>query len=120
MQRIRKWAERLRPRVFPDLTAKQAGQDRPLLPRLATPYTFNPTLTPRKALVAIAASLARIFGACLLFAVSGGVSAFAWNAIGNHFLRVAAVLALGLLFLGGFATLMVVIHRVEGMIAPRR
>src|SRR5271165_3129810 len=80
---------------------------------LATPYTFNPDLGAWDALVAVLGCLARIFGACLLFAVWGGVSLRGWSAIDNRFWRAAAVLPLVLIFFAALALLMLAISQIE-------
>jgi hypothetical protein len=126
MRRLRTLAEKVWLLIFPGGAPEPAspGQStagsETLRARLAVPYTFNPNLSLGGALVAVAACLARIFSACVLFAVWGGVSALAWSAIENHFLRAAAVLLLVLLFLAGLAALMIAIAAVERLIAPRR
>lgn len=119
MRRLRAFAEKLRPLIFPDHAPRAAGQHRAAASRLAVPYVFSPNLSFGDALIAVAACLARIFGACALFAVWGGVSALAWSAIENHFWRAAAMLPLVLLFLAGLATLMIAISAVERAIAPK-
>jgi hypothetical protein len=93
---------------------------RSVLSRFATPHTFGPDLSLGESLVAITASLSRIFGTCLLFATWGGFSALVWNAIENHFWRAAAVVPLVLVFLAALATLMLGISKVEKSLAPRR
>jgi hypothetical protein len=118
MRRFRTLAEKLWLLMVPD--QGPAIQGRSILSRLEVPYTFNPNLRIVDALVAVAGSLARIFSACVLFAVWGGVSALAWSAIGNHFWRAVAVLLLVLLFLAGLAALMIAITAVGRMLAPRR
>lgn len=94
------------------------AQDRSVFSRFAIPYAFRPDLSPTEALLAIGAQLIRIFGACVLFAAWGGVSALVWNAIGNRLLRVAAELPVLLLFLGGLARAMAAISAVERWLLP--
>lgn len=120
MQRLRMLMEKLLPLVLSDREPEAGAQDRSMLVRLAVPYTFSPNLSLGDSLVAVAGCLARIFSACLFFAVWGGLSALAWSSIENHFWRAAAVLPLVLLFLAGLATLMIAITLVERMIAPKR
>ena len=90
-----------------------ASQGRSMFSRFAAPHTFGPDLSPAESLVAIAGCLTRIFGGCALFAVWGGAGAFAWNAIGNRFWRVAAEMPLFLLFLAALAGLMIAVSAVE-------
>ena len=106
--------------IFRGQAAHAGSQDHSVLSRLAVPYTFNPNLSLGDALVAVAAALTRIFGASVLFAVWGGVSALAWSAIENRFWRAIAVLPLVLLFLVGLATLMIAISAAERLIAHKR
>jgi hypothetical protein len=120
MQRHRTLVERLLLLLQPDHTPHAATQGRSILSRLAVPYTFSPDLSFGDALIAIAGCLARIFAACVLFALWGGLSAVVWSASGNHFWRAAAVLPLVLIFLAVLAALMIAISAVERMIAPRR
>jgi hypothetical protein len=97
-----------------------SNQGRSMFSRFAAPHTFGPDLSLGEALVAVAGCLARIFGACVLFAVWGGASAFAWSAIANRFWRVAAEPPLLLLFLAALASLMIAVSAVERSITPRR
>jgi hypothetical protein len=120
MQRYRTIFERLLLLLQPDHTPRPATQGRSILSSLAVPYTFSPDLSFGDALIAIAGCLTRIFAACVLFAVWGGLSALVWSAIRNHFWRAAAVLPLVLVFLAGLATLMIAISAVERAIVPRR
>jgi hypothetical protein len=71
-------------------------------------------------MVAVVASLTRIFGACVLFALWGGFAAWAWSAIGSHFWRMAAVGPLLLLFAGALTALMLTISAVEVRLRPKR
>jgi hypothetical protein len=87
--------------------------------RLALPFMFNPDLGPAGALFAVIGALARIFGACLLFAFWGGFSAWAWTAITNHFWRMAAVGPLVLIFPAALASLLLAISAVETRCRPR-
>jgi len=86
---------------------------------LALPHSFNPDLGLVEALVAVVACLARIFGACVLFALWGGFAAWAWSSIASHFWRMAAVGPLVLLFAAALAALMLTITAVETRIRPR-
>jgi hypothetical protein len=84
------------------------------------PHSFNPDLGLPEALLAVGACLTRIFGACLLFALWGGFSAWAWSAIASHFWRVAALGPLVLMFLGALAALMLAVTAVESRLRPGR
>jgi hypothetical protein len=120
MRRFRTLLEKVLPLILSDHQVQAEAQDRSMLVRLAVPYTFSPNLSLGDSLVAIAGCLARIFAACLLFAVWGALSALAWSSIGNHFWRAAAILPLILVFLAALATLMITITLIERMITPRR
>jgi uncharacterized membrane protein len=91
-----------------------------MLSRFAVPYTFGPDLNLGEALVAVAGTLARIFGFCALLALWGGISVFAWSAIGSRFWRVAAEPPLFLLFLAALAALMLGVSTVERSILSKR
>jgi hypothetical protein len=103
----------------PDSTPETTARKRSVFARLAMPHSFNPDLGAGEALSAVAGTLARIFGACLLFALWGGFSAWVWTAIASHFWRIAALGPLVLVFFGAFAALMLAIAAVERAIAPR-
>jgi hypothetical protein len=90
------------------------------LAQFAAPHTFNPNLSLGSALLAVAASLARVFGACVLFAMWGGLSVYVWSGIENHFWRAGAVAALVLLLLAAVAALMIAISLAERRIARKR
>jgi len=66
----------------------------------------------------VAGCLARIFGACLLFALWGGLSALAWTSIANRLWRAAALAPLALIFLAALGLLMWAISAVEKKIHP--
>jgi hypothetical protein len=87
--------------------------------RFAVPHTFGPDLSLSEALVAVAGTLARIFGFCALFAVWGGASFFAWSAIGSRFWRLAAEPPLFLFFLAALAGLMLAVSAVERSVLPK-
>jgi hypothetical protein len=120
MRRLRAFGEKWLGWIFPDHAPGAPSQAGSVFSRLEVPYTFSPSLSFGGALIAVVSCLARIFSACLLFAIWGGLSALAWSGIGNHFWRAAAVLPLVLLFLVGLATLMIAISAVERMITPKR
>jgi len=88
--------------------------------RFALPYVFKPRLSLAEAAVAAAGALLRIFLGSLLFAVWGATVLFAWNEIRNIILRIAAVLALGALFVILLAFLMLGISALVKMAWPRR
>jgi len=87
--------------------------------RLAVPFMFNPDLPPAGALIAVIGALTRIFGACLLFALWGGFSAWVWTAVTNQFWRMAAVGPLVLLFPAALISLLLTIGAVETRYRPR-
>jgi ABC-type Fe3+ transport system permease subunit len=61
-----------------------------------------------------------VFGACILFALWGGISVYVWSAIESHFWRSAAVLALVLLLIAAIAALMIAISLLERKIRRKR
>jgi hypothetical protein len=97
----------------PDRQPEVPARGRSIFASLAVPYTFKPDLGPGEAAVAVLGCLARIFGACLLFALWGGFSAFVWISIGSRFWRVSAVLPLVLIFPAALAFLMLAISAAE-------
>jgi len=105
---------------IPDKGPDSAPHGRSAFSRLAIPYSFKPDLDSADALVAVIGTLVRIFGACFYIAVWGGLSLFAWSSIGNRFWSSVAVLPLILLFLAGFAGLMLGIAAVERRIISHR
>jgi len=113
MLKVRAWLERVRPLIVPGATSESGDKGRSVLARFAMPHSFGPDLKPLAALVAVAGSLARIFSACLLFAVWGGLAAVAWSAIANPFLRAVAMLAMFVMFLPLLAILMIAVSLVE-------
>lgn len=112
--------EKSPPPVFRNHAPPPSTLGRSAFSRFAAPYTFGPDLSIGEALIAVAGTLTRIFGACLLFALWGGASVFAWSAIGSRFWRVAAQPPLLLLFLAALAALMLGVSRVERSILPKR
>jgi hypothetical protein len=66
-----------------------------------------------EALFAVVASLARIFGACVLFALWGGLSAWTWNALPSRFWQIAAIAPLVAIFAAAMAGLMFGIGAVQ-------
>jgi len=97
----------------PDSTIEAGSRGRSVGARLAVPHTFKPELSFGEALLAISAALARIFGGCLLFALWGGLCAWAWGAIASHFWRLVAVLPLALMFPAVLAGLMTTISAIQ-------
>jgi hypothetical protein len=91
-------------------------KDRSEFERFALPHDFKPRLSFGEALIAVVATLTRIFLGSLLFAVWGTYSFLAWSTIHNVFLRVMVLLPLLLLFLLFFALLMIAISAVQRVI----
>jgi hypothetical protein len=87
--------------------------------RLAIPFMFNPDLAPGGALVAVIGALARIFGACVLFALWGGFSAWVWSVVTDEFWRLAAVGPLVLLLPAALISLLLTIGAVEARFRPK-
>jgi hypothetical protein len=87
---------------------------------LAIPYSFKPDLGATAALVAVVATLVRIFGACFFIAIWGGLSLYAWSCIGSRFWSGVAIFPLILQFLGGFAILMRGISALEKRLTPNQ
>jgi hypothetical protein len=119
MGKLSVWLGRIRPLILPEPTPSSMDEGRSVLTRLAIPHSFGPDLGPWSALLAVLGCLARIFGACLLFAVWGGFSALAWSAIGNRVWPVAAILPAVLVFLILLAALMIAVSAVENAIRAR-
>jgi hypothetical protein len=105
--------------IFGDAVPEPVAGVGSIRSRLAPPHTFSPNLGLGKALIAVLASLTRIFGGCLLFAVIGGCGLVAWNRIENLFWRVAAVALLTVLLTAAIATLMVAVAVAERAIARK-
>jgi hypothetical protein len=105
---------------LPDGTPIPAPRGRSGLGRLAIPHSFGPDLGLVEAFFAVMATLFRIFSACLFFAGWGGLSIFAWSAIGNRFWQAVAAPLLILLFCAGLGGLMLLIAAIEKKIAPKR
>ena len=101
----------------PDSTPEPVSRGRSVFAPFATPHTFNPDMGAGEALFAIAGTIARIFGACVLFSLWGGFSAWTWSAIPSHFWRMAAVGPLVLLFLAALAAFMRSVTAVERRVA---
>jgi hypothetical protein len=99
-------------------TPETGGGSRSPLAHLAVPHSFHPDLALGEALVAVLVTLARIFGACVLFALWGGLSAWTWTAIPSRFWRVAAVGPLVALFPAVLTGLMWGIGAVQKRLRP--
>jgi hypothetical protein len=104
--------------LFP--AVEQPGGNRNAPERLAIPFTFPPRLTFLEAVVAAIGAFLRIFLGCLLFAVCGTYSLFAWSTIHNPLLRVGAVMVLLVLFLFSLALLLVTIAFLTRISSPKR
>jgi hypothetical protein len=92
------------------------GNARSMFSRLAVPFMFNPDLGPVAAFFAVMGALARIFSACVLFALWGGFSAWVWTLIANRFWRMAAVGPLVLIFPAALASLLLGIGALEAKV----
>jgi len=79
MQRLRAFADKLSALISSDRAPDAAIEDRSVFSRLAVPYTFSPSLSLGDGLLSIAVCLTRIFSACGLFAVWGGISALTFE-----------------------------------------
>jgi hypothetical protein len=99
MRRLIDLWERMAALLFPQPGAADPAADRASYERLAVPFTFKPRLSFFEAVVAVFAALLRIFLGCILFAVWGSYSLFAWSNIPNVFLRWAVLLPMFVLFL---------------------
>ena len=95
--------------LFPPDGGDDRALDRSAYERFAIPFTFKPRLSLAEALVAVFGALLRIFLGCLLFAVWGSYTLFAWSTIPNLLLRVAVVVPMFLLFLFAMALLLLTI-----------
>ena len=109
--------------LFP--VVEQSGQvtgkvNRSAYERFAIPFTFQPRLSLLEAVVAAIGAFLRIFLGCLLFAVWGTYTLFAWSMIHKPLLRVAAVMALFMLFLFLLALLLVTIAFLIRISSPKR
>jgi hypothetical protein len=99
---------------------EQPGGNRSAPERLAIPFTFPPRLTFMEAVVAAIGAFLRILLGCLLFAVCGTYTLFAWSTIHNLVLRVVAVLSLLVLFLFSLALLLVTVAFLTRITSPKR
>ena len=114
------WIARACALLFQMTAPGDPGVERSGYERFAIPYTFKPQLSFAEALVAVAASLLRIFLGSLLFAIWGTYSLLAWTAVRNYFWRAAALLPLFVLFLLSFVVLMLAISALARTLSPRR
>lgn len=99
--------------LSPERAPDAVTRSRSVFARLALPHTFGPDLGFGEALVAVAGTLTRIFGACIWFALWGGFSAWVWSSIASHFWRVAVLVPLVLIFFTALAILMLAVSAVE-------
>jgi hypothetical protein len=114
------WFAKARAVLFPSADLDRRVADRSVYERFALPYTFKPRLSLADACVAATTAFLRIFLGCLLFAVCGTYALFAWSTIHSLFLRLAAVLALTLVFLALFTILMLAASAVRRIVSIRR
>jgi hypothetical protein len=85
---------------------------------LALPHSFHPDLALVEAFFAVLAALVRIFGACVLFALWGGLTAWTWTAIPARFWRIATMVTLVAIFPVVLAGLMFGIGAVQRRLRP--
>jgi hypothetical protein len=109
--------------LFP--AVEQPGQvtgnvDRSAYERFAIPFTFQPRLSLLEAAVAAIGAFLRILLGCLLFAVWGTYTLFAWSLIHSPLLRLGAVMVLLVLFLFSLALLLVTIAFLTRLSSPKR
>jgi hypothetical protein len=71
-----------------------------------------------EAVFAVAATLARIFGACVLFALWGGFSAWTWSILPGRLWQIAAIGPLVAIFAAALAGLLSGISAVERRLRP--
>jgi len=114
------WFVKARAKIFPLADLDGRAADRSIYERFAIPYTFKPRLSMAEACVAASTAFLRIFLGCLLFAVCGTYALLAWSTIHRLFLRLAAVLALTLVFVVLFTLLMMAASAVTRIVSPRR
>ena len=114
------WFAKARAVVFPPPDLDGRAADRSIYERFAIPYTFKPRLSVAEACVGATTAFLRIFLGCLLFAVCGTYALLAWSTIHGLFLRVAAVLALALMFLVLFTSLMVAASAITRIVSTWR
>jgi hypothetical protein len=110
--------EKIRLLVFP--AVEPAGGNPSAPERLAIPFTFPPRLSFLEAVVAAAGAFLRIFLGCLLFAVWGTYTLFAWSLIHGLLLRLATVVVLLVLFLFFLALLLITIAFLTKVSSPKR
>ena len=113
------WVARARVLLFPP-AADDHVEDRSVYQRLAIPFTFKPQLSLLEAFVAAATTFLRIFLGCLLFAVWGAYTLWAWSTIHSLFLRVSALLALAVMFLLSCLLMILVSSALARFLTPRR
>ena len=90
-----------------------------LYERLPVPYVFRPLMSVADASVAAVTIFTRIFLGCLLFAVWGTYTMFAWSSIPSHFWRTTAMLPLAILFVFLLGLLMLGISAASSYVTKR-
>ena len=113
------WVARARALLFPPAELDRRAAHRSIYERFAIPYTFKPRLSLAEAFVAATAAFLRIFLGCLLFAVCGTYALLAWSTIHSLLLRLAAVLALTVVFLALFIFLMLAASAVTRIVTTK-
>jgi hypothetical protein len=94
-------------------------EDRSAYERFAIPYTFKPQLSFSEAVVAAAGAFLRVFCGCLLFAIWGSYSLFAWGTIRNPFWRLGIELPLFFCFVLAFLAVMLAIAALVRAVSLR-
>jgi hypothetical protein len=100
---------RARALLFPAGVRADSEEDRSGYERCAIPHTFKPQLSFLEAVVATIGAFLRVLLGCLVFAVWGTYSLFAWSMIRNPFWRVGVQLPLFLSFIVSFVLIMLAI-----------
>ncbi len=114
------WVARARTLLFPPTEPIDGATDRSAYERFAIPFTFKPQLSLLEAFIAASTTFVRIFLGCLLFAVWGSYTLWAWTTIQSLFLRVAAVLAMVLLFVVLCLVCLLATAKVARIFTPRQ
>lgn len=114
------WVVRARTLLFPPAEPEDRTRDRSAYSRLAIPHSFKPQLSVVEAFVAATTAFLRIFLGCLLFAFWGAYTLAAWSRIPNLLVRLAAELALMLLFLTVCLLLLAASSALARILSPRR
>jgi hypothetical protein len=111
---IRGWAL-----LFPPVVEAAAPEDRSAYERLAIPHTFKPRLSFLESVVAALATFLRLISGCILFAVWGAYSLYAWSSFHHPLLRIGLQLPLFLCFLLSFALAMLTITALLKVVLPK-